>query len=46
MAWYLGGGLKPDELEALTVRDRRLVLEALDEFIQEENDRTEAAAKQ
>jgi hypothetical protein len=45
MAWYLGGGLKPNELEELTLRDRRLVLEALDEFIAEENERTEAAKK-
>ena len=42
-AWFLGGGLRPDELDKLTISDRELLLEALDWFIEQENETIEAA---
>jgi hypothetical protein len=45
MAWHLGGGMKPWELEQLSLADRRDCLDALDWVIQQENEAIEAAAK-
>lgn len=34
-AWYLGGGLKPDEMEELTLSDRKDFLDALEWWLGE-----------
>lgn len=44
-AWYLGGGLSPEQLEKLTISDRMLMLDALDWWIEQENEAIEAAGK-
>lgn len=45
LAWHLGGGLKPRELEELSLADRRDLLDALDWKIEQENEALEAATK-
>lgn len=44
-AWYLGGGLRAGELEALTVSDRRMYLDALDWWIEQVNAQGAAAGQ-
>jgi hypothetical protein len=45
LAWHLGGALKPWEYEALTLRDKRDLLDALDWKIEQENEALEKAMK-
>lgn len=44
-AWYLGGGLKPWELERLSLRDRKDLLDAIDWKIEQENEALEKATQ-